>query len=60
MVGDASTDITAGKNADCKTALTQSREFSSSIERPDISAENLASVAERILYLASRQSAKKV
>lgn len=55
MVGDASTDITAGKEAGCKTALiTQSREFSNWAGQPDIRAESLASAAEQILSLRPR------
>lgn len=56
MVGDMETDIRAGKGAGCRTALiTQSRDFSNWADKPDIWAENLASVAEEILrQLASR------
>ncbi len=50
MVGDAQTDIAAGKSAGCKTALiTQSEEFHLWTLKPDISAENLALAADRIL-----------
>lgn len=56
MVGDSGTDITAGKEAGCKTALiTQSREFSKWVNQPDISAESLASAAERIILFASKK-----
>lgn len=55
MIGDADTDITAGKEAGCKTVLiTQSREFSNWMDQPDISAESLAAAAERILCLRPR------
>ena len=54
MVGDAATDITAGKRAGCKTALiTQSGEFLSCVDQPDIWAESLASFAAQILCSAS-------
>ena len=54
MIGDAPTDITAGKSAGCKTALiTQTGEFSSWIDQPDICAESLAVAAKRILGIAS-------
>lgn len=60
MVGDAETDVKAGKDAGCKTALiTQSGEFSNWIEQPDIWAESLASAAERILSLVSGESVSK-
>lgn len=58
MVGDACTDIMAGKEAGCKTVLiTQSREFSNWTDQPDIWAESLASAAERILCLRPRNIA---
>lgn len=57
MVGDMETDITAGKSAGCRTALiTQSRDFLDWVDKPDISARNLASVAERILCFSSKQN----
>jgi D-glycero-D-manno-heptose 1,7-bisphosphate phosphatase len=50
MVGDSSTDIMAGQNAGCKTALiTQSEAFLQWADKPDICAESLALVAQRIL-----------
>ena len=50
MVGDAATDIAAGKSVGCKTALiTQSEAFQQWNEKPDIWAESLALVAKRIL-----------
>jgi D-glycero-D-manno-heptose 1,7-bisphosphate phosphatase len=56
MIGDAATDITAGRSAGCKTALlTQSQEFLSWVDQPDIWAESLACLAERILGLVSRK-----
>jgi D-glycero-D-manno-heptose 1,7-bisphosphate phosphatase len=56
MVGDAATDVTAGKRAGCKTVLiTQSGEFSSWVDQPDIWAVSLASAVERILHFASRK-----
>lgn len=57
MVGDAGTDITAGRAAGCKTALiTQSSDLSNLLDQPDIWADSLASIAERILYLASKKA----
>jgi len=54
MVGDTGIDITAGKDAGCKTALiTQSRDFLNWVDKPDIWAQSLASVAERILCISS-------
>ena len=56
MVGDMVADIVAGKEAGCKTALiAQLAEFSSWADQPDIWAQSLASVAERILCLASKK-----
>ncbi len=56
MVGDAATDITAGKRAGCKTVLiTQSGEFLSWVDQPDIGADSLSSAAERILCFVSRK-----
>lgn len=53
MVGDAATDITAGKSVGCKTVLiTQSQEFSSWINQLDIWAESLAAAANLILDIA--------
>ena len=53
MVGDAATDIAAGKSAGCKTALiTQSGEPLSWVDQPDIRAGSLASAAEQILCFA--------
>jgi D-glycero-D-manno-heptose 1,7-bisphosphate phosphatase len=50
MVGDTETDIAAGKNAGCKTALiTQSEGFHLWTLKPDISAKNLALAADCIL-----------
>jgi D-glycero-D-manno-heptose 1,7-bisphosphate phosphatase len=50
MVGDAASDITAGKSAGCKTALiTHSSQFSGWADQPDIWADSLASAARRIL-----------
>jgi D-glycero-D-manno-heptose 1,7-bisphosphate phosphatase len=50
MVGDASTDIAAGKSAGCKTALiTRSEGFQRWTEKPDIWAKSLALAARRIL-----------
>lgn len=57
MVGDSGTDITAGKSAGCKTAfITQSGESPSWVDQPDVWAESLASVAEKILCFASPKS----
>jgi D-glycero-D-manno-heptose 1,7-bisphosphate phosphatase len=57
MIGDAATDIAAGKAAGCKTALiTQSSNFSNLVDQPDIWADSLASIAERILHLASKKT----
>ena len=53
MVGDAPTDIVAGRRVGCMTALiTQSQEFLNWIEKPDIWAESLASVAGHILAVS--------
>ena len=50
MVGDAETDIAAGKSAGCKTALiSQSEGFHLWTLKPDISAKNLALAADCIL-----------
>jgi D-glycero-D-manno-heptose 1,7-bisphosphate phosphatase len=50
MVGDAETDIAAGKTAGCKTALiTHSDGFRQWALKPDISAESLELAADRIL-----------
>jgi histidinol-phosphate phosphatase family protein len=50
MVGDSATDITAGKNAGCHTALiTRSPESQSSAIKPDISVDSLASAVRGIL-----------
>ena len=50
MVGDAETDIAAGKSVGCKTALiTQSEGFQQWVEKPDICAESLLLAAKRIL-----------
>ena len=50
MVGDAATDIAAGKSVGCWTALiTQSEAFRQWAEKPDICAESLALAAKRIL-----------
>jgi D-glycero-D-manno-heptose 1,7-bisphosphate phosphatase len=50
MVGDAATDIAAGKSVGCKTALiTPSDGFQQRAEKPDIWAESLALAAESIL-----------
>ena len=55
MVGDMETDITAGRNAGCKTALvTRSKEFSNWTVQPDVWAESLVFAAERILCLRPR------
>ena len=57
MIGDAGTDITAGKAAGCKTALiTQSSDFSNLVDQPDMWADSLASIAERILRSASKNT----
>lgn len=58
MVGDAATDIEAGKSAGCKTALiTHSRHFSGWAEQPNLWADSLASVAKQVLGLASGKGA---
>jgi D-glycero-D-manno-heptose 1,7-bisphosphate phosphatase len=50
MVGDAETDVAAGKSVGCKTALiTQSERFQQWAQKPDIWAESLALAAKRIL-----------
>jgi D-glycero-D-manno-heptose 1,7-bisphosphate phosphatase len=50
MVGDAETDIAAGKSVGCKTALiTQSEGFQHWALKPDISSESLALAAHHIL-----------
>jgi D-glycero-D-manno-heptose 1,7-bisphosphate phosphatase len=50
MVGDAATDIAAGKSVGCKTALiTQSQEYQEWAEKPDVCAESLALAAKHIL-----------
>lgn len=50
MVGDAETDVAAGKRAGCKTALiSQSESFKQWAGKPDIWAESLALAANRIL-----------
>ena len=50
MVGDAETDVAAGKSAGCRTALiTQSEGFQQWAQKPDIWAESLALAAKRIL-----------
>jgi len=50
MVGDAETDIAAGKSAGCKTALiSQSEGFHLWTLKPDISAKNLVLAADCIL-----------
>ena len=50
MIGDAPADIVAGKRAGCKTALiTQSTDFQKWAEKPDLSADSLASLATFIL-----------
>jgi D-glycero-D-manno-heptose 1,7-bisphosphate phosphatase len=52
MVGDAATDIVAGKSAGCKTALiSQSKEDSQWSEKPDILATSLDSAAQHIIRL---------
>lgn len=49
MVGDSSTDIVAGQSVGCKTALiAQSEGFRQWKEKPDIWAESLALVVNRI------------
>ena len=54
MVGDAATDIAAGKSVGCKTALIeQSEGFQYCAEAPDICAESLALAAQRILAAGS-------
>ncbi len=54
MVGDAASDITAGKTAGCKTILispiTESSQFS---EQPDFCAESLSSAAKFIIGSAT-------
>jgi phosphoglycolate phosphatase-like HAD superfamily hydrolase len=50
MVGDAETDVAAGKAVGCRTALiTQSERFQQWAQKPDIWAESLALAAQRIL-----------
>ena len=50
MVGDAETDVAAGKSVGCRTALiTQSERFQQWSQKPDIWAESLALAAKRIL-----------
>jgi D-glycero-D-manno-heptose 1,7-bisphosphate phosphatase len=50
MVGDAETDVAAGKSVGCRTALiTQSERFQQWAQKPDIWAESLALAAKRIL-----------
>jgi D-glycero-D-manno-heptose 1,7-bisphosphate phosphatase len=50
MVGDAVTDIAAGKRAGCKTVLIKrSRSLQHCAERPDLWAKSLASAARKIL-----------
>ncbi len=52
MVGDAATDIAAGKSVGCKTALiTQSEAFQQWVEKPDCWAESLAVAVKHILAL---------
>jgi D-glycero-D-manno-heptose 1,7-bisphosphate phosphatase len=55
MVGDAETDMAAGKSAGCKTALiTQSDEFHLWTQKPDIAAKSLALAADCILGRPTR------
>lgn len=52
MIGDAATDIAAGKSVGCKTALiSQSKEDHSWTEKPDISVASLDLAAKCILGL---------
>lgn len=50
MIGDAASDITAGKIAGCKTALiSQSLEYQLWNHRPDLCVSNLATAAKHIV-----------
>jgi phosphoglycolate phosphatase-like HAD superfamily hydrolase len=49
--GDTSVDIEAGKKAGCKTALiTQSVELTSVAEKPDLLAQSLMELTQRLLF----------
>jgi D-glycero-D-manno-heptose 1,7-bisphosphate phosphatase len=57
MVGDALTDIAAGKSAGCKTALiSESKEDQQSKAKPDILATSLDLAAKHILGLGAATS----
>lgn len=49
IIGDAATDIGAGKSAGCKTALvTDSQDYLCWAEQPDLAGNSLATLAEQI------------
>jgi histidinol phosphatase-like enzyme len=49
MIGDAASDIAAGKSAGCKTALvTDTQDYLCWAEQPDLAGKSLASLAEQI------------
>jgi D-glycero-D-manno-heptose 1,7-bisphosphate phosphatase len=50
MVGDTAVDIEAGKRAGCKTALiTQAAEFTNLSEKPDVLAQSLMELTQRLI-----------
>jgi predicted HAD superfamily phosphohydrolase YqeG len=55
MVGDAATDIAAGKSVGCRTALiAESEDFQHWEQKPETWAESLALAAKRILAEKTR------
>jgi D-glycero-D-manno-heptose 1,7-bisphosphate phosphatase len=59
MVGDAPTDITAGKSVGCKTALiTQSNDFLDWVDQPYILASSLAYAAKQIIHMVSAKNSQ--